>query len=117
MLEINQPTAPKKTFVLNRPLHLTKDGRIVEEDDPEGVKVLGGVGRAFYEEEAKKMGLNDSHRMGAAVAEAPVEVPDTAPLAEPEPVVEPVVEPMAEPVAEPEEPVAEARKRGRPKAE
>lgn len=62
-LEINQPQAPKKTFVLNRTLHVTKDGKVVEEADVRGVKVLGGVGKAFYEDEAKAMGLDDSHRV------------------------------------------------------
>jgi hypothetical protein len=85
--EIKKPMMPKKTFILNRNLHLDKDGKVVEENDLSGVKVLGGKGKALYEEEAKHYGLDESHRV---VEEKPVEVktpPDETAVAE-EPVEE-----------------------------
>lgn len=108
-LEINQPQAPKKTFVLNRTLHVTKDGRVVEEDDVEGVKVLGGKGRAFYEEEAKTLGLNESHREGYV---APVPSPESVAEAIPEPVIPvPELEPIPELEVEPKpKPAAKPKK-------
>lgn len=92
--EIKKPAMPQKTFILNRPMHVTADGKAVEEDDEKGVKVLGGAGSAFYEEEAKQYGLDDSHRM---VDKKPVAT--TQPLVEPEPPLQaPVpVEPVPAP--------------------
>lgn len=99
--EIKKPDAPKKTFVLARPLHLTADEKVVEESDPAGVKVLGGAGYAMYEEEAKHYGLTDEHR---AVPDKPDPVPDTTPEkpVENKPDVAPEVEP--EKAEEPEIP-------------
>mgnify|MGYP003577716263 CR=1 FL=1 len=54
---------PPKTFIINRNLHLDADDKVVEESDPAGRKVLGGKGKAFYEEEAKHYGLDESHRL------------------------------------------------------
>lgn len=93
--EIKKPHMPKKTFIINRNLHLDKDGKVVEEDDPAGKKVLGGKGKAFYEDEAKYYGLDESHRL---IEEKPK--PETAP------------EPAAKPAAEPEAPAEPEEQKG-----
>lgn len=74
------------TFVLGRPLHLTADDKVVEEDDPAGVKVLGGKGSTVSAEDVKKYGLDDSHKSAS-----PTEVaPEVAPASKTEkPKVEP----------------------------
>lgn len=69
--EIKKEEGPKKTFILARALHLTKDEKMVEESDPAGVKVLGGKGYAMYEEEAKHYGLDESHRFVEESKEEP----------------------------------------------
>lgn len=61
--EIKKPFTPKKTFVINRNLHLNAAGKWVEETDPAGVRNLGSKGKALYEEEAKSYGLDESHRL------------------------------------------------------
>lgn len=60
--EANKQAQAEK-FVLGRALHLTADGRVVEEDDVDGVSVLGGPGTVISEADVKKYGLNDSHRL------------------------------------------------------
>jgi hypothetical protein len=62
-LIIKKPEAPKM-FVLNRTLHLDAEGKVVEENDPAGKKVLGGKGSSIPEDEAKQYGLDDSYREG-----------------------------------------------------
>ena len=100
--EVFKPKFPEKTFLLGRTLHLDKDDKVVEEDDENGVKVLGTEGKAFYEDEAKHYGLDDSHRL---VAEAPAPVEEPAPVeapAEPEPAPpDPTPEPAPEATPEP----------------
>lgn len=61
--EIKKPMMPQKTFIINRNLHLNAEGKVVEEGDPTGRKNLGSKGKAFYEEEAKLYGLDESHRL------------------------------------------------------
>lgn len=92
---IEKPFAPKKTFILNRTLNLDKDGKVVEDTDVRSVKRLGGPGSAFYEEEAAKYGLNDSHRL---VEEQPQPEPQPAPAPAPAPEPEPEPEPVTEPL-------------------
>lgn len=92
---IHKPFVPQKTFVLNRTLHLTADGKVVEERDPTGRRVLGMRGSSLYEEEAKAYGLDDSHRL---IEETPKPEPALEPKPEPAP---PKPEPVPEPVPEP----------------
>lgn len=102
--EIKKPLMPKKTFILNRNLHLDKASKVVEENDPTGVKVLGGKGKALYEEEAKLYGLDDSHRL---VEEKPKE---TEKVIEPTPEKPPEMSaPIPEPVPAAQEVPAELK--------
>lgn len=78
---IHKPYGPKKTFILNRGLSLTADGKVVESTDPAAKRVLGVRGHSLYEDEAKHYGLDESYRL---VEEKPAE-PEAAPEAEPEP--------------------------------
>jgi hypothetical protein len=95
-LIIKKPQMPQKTFILNRALHVDKAGNSVEEDDVRGVKVLGGPGSAFYEDDAKERGLNETHREGYVAPSDPVE-----PILEPAPAPEPAADSKPEPVGEP----------------
>jgi hypothetical protein len=99
---IEKPFAPKKTFILNRTLNLDKDGHVVEDTDVRSVKRLGGPGSAFYEEEAAKYGLDDSHRLVEEQPQ-PESQPAPVPVPEPEPEPEPQAEPVTEPLPEPDE--------------
>jgi hypothetical protein len=47
-------------FKLLKTLHVTADGRAVEENDPAGIRVLGSEGGLVSEEDAEKYGLDDS---------------------------------------------------------
>lgn len=94
--EIKKPFVPAKTFIINRNLHLNKEDKWVEETDVTGVRNLGSKGKAFYEEEAKSYGLDESHRLVEEAAPEPV--PEAA---TPEPAVEAVAEPMPD-LVEPE---------------
>lgn len=54
---VRQPEQEEGRFVADRAYHLTKDGKVVEEDDPAGVKVLIGKGGSLSADEAAKYGL------------------------------------------------------------
>lgn len=97
---IEKPFVPQKTFVLNRTLHLDKDGQVVEETDPRGVKRLGMAGKAFFEEEAAAYGLNDSYRLVEEQPEPPMPTPAPAPAPAPEPQPEPEPEPVTDELPE-----------------
>lgn len=99
---IEKPFAPKKTFILNRTLNLDKDGHVVEDTDVRSVKRLGGPGSAFYEEEAAKYGLDDSHRLVEEQSQS-----DFGPQPAPEPQPEPAPAPAPEPEPQPEPPQPE----------
>lgn len=81
---IHKPDAPQRTFILNRTLHLTAEGKVVEESDPQGKRVLGVRGSSLFEAEAQAYGLDDSYRINP-------------PQVEPEPQPEPQPEPPPEP--------------------
>lgn len=80
--EIKKPFTPKKTFIINRNLHLNAAGKWVEETDPTGVRNLGSKGKALYEEEAKSYGLDESHRLVEEKAEEKAEEKPEAHAAE-----------------------------------
>lgn len=87
---IGRPPKGVKFYFLNRPLHLTADGKVVEETDPAGVTVLGGAGSPISEADKEKYGLDDSHLMPGEDTSA------KAPAAEAESAAEAQAEPEAE---------------------
>lgn len=72
-------------LVLGRALHLTADGRVVEEDDVAGVTVLGGKGSTMSAAQIERYGLNESHTRATAEAPAPEPQPEPQPAPAPEP--------------------------------
>ena len=72
-------------LVLGRALHLTADGRVVEEDDVAGVTVLGGKGSTMSAAQIERYGLNESHARATAEAPAPAPAPEPEPEPAPEP--------------------------------
>jgi hypothetical protein len=69
----------EKIYFLNRPLHLTADGKAVEETDPAGVKVLGGAGSPISEADKQKYGLDESHLIAGEDTSAPAEAASEEP--------------------------------------
>lgn len=78
---VKQPEQENR-FVADRALHLTKDGKVVEEDDPAGVKVLIGKGGSLSAEEAEKYGLTSEGEVEAQGAEEDLETLKKAELLE-----------------------------------
>lgn len=68
-----EPTVKRETregewFVSDRALHLTADGKVVEEDDPDGKTVLVGKGGRLSMAEAEKYGLAGKKASNASKA-------------------------------------------------
>jgi hypothetical protein len=72
------PARPDYTF--DRRLSLTADGRVVEQDDPEGMTLLGSPGVTIPFAEALKYGLVDADT-GQPTALGKKAAPATAPAA------------------------------------
>lgn len=70
-----QASKEQGRLVLGRPLHLTADGRVVEEDDVTGVTVLGGKGSTMTAAQIERYGLNDSHRLAVVPQAEPPPAP------------------------------------------
>ena len=86
---IIKETKGQRYFKLKKTLHVTKDGRAVDELDPAGIRVLGSAGGTISEDDAKR------YKLDASQIESDVE-----PYIPPEPAPEP---PVPEPVVVEEE--------------
>lgn len=60
-------------YVADRRLYLDKDGKVVEDDDPNKVSLLVGMGGTLPEEQARALGLLDEKKSEEKAKPEPAE--------------------------------------------